>query len=126
MVSRLQLLRVMRNGREIRAAVYLAISRCSEPYDLLGSIEVTRQKAEDASDPSQRRVAIARGVQNVRCGTLFLCSRRLIGEATHPQLRRIGFVLCFTSFLNETKADTWRELVETNSFESFFKKHQGK
>lgn len=41
------------------------------------------------------------------------------------QLRRYSFVCIFTCYLNETMAETWRELSDSQSFEHFWREHQG-
>lgn len=64
------LLRTIRSGQEVKNAVDDAITACSEPYDLLDSIEKARQSAEDAKlqgDMEQVKVRTERGVQNLRC-----------------------------------------------------------
>ncbi|MBW0461895.1 hypothetical protein O181_001610 [Austropuccinia psidii MF-1] len=98
------LTRVMRNGRGIKAAVDAAIDKCSAVYDLVDSIEVCRLKAEECGeDLAAKEYNTKRGLSN---------------------LRRYAFVLIFTCYLNETKADTWRELKESKSFEVFWQNHQ--
>ncbi|CAH7666719.1 inositol hexakisphosphate-domain-containing protein [Phakopsora pachyrhizi] len=98
------LLRVMRNGGGIKAAVDGAIEKCSAVYDLIGSIEVCRVAAEESGDDlAAKEQQTKKGISN---------------------LRRYAFVLIFACYLNETIADTWRELKNNRSFESFWKNHQ--
>ncbi|KAH9824387.1 inositol hexakisphosphate-domain-containing protein [Melampsora americana] len=98
------LTRVMRNGRGIKAAVDAAIEKCSAVYDLIESIETCRQAAEESTDDAVRKEGkIKKGLAN---------------------LRRYAFVLIFACYLNETKANTRRELEDSKSFELFWKEHQ--
>ncbi|KAK4703550.1 hypothetical protein P7C70_g2674, partial [Phenoliferia sp. Uapishka_3] len=95
------LLRTIRSGQEVKHAVDAAITACSEPYDLLDSIERSRQSAEDAKlqgDEEQVKIRTERGIQN---------------------LRAYYFLILFASFLNDSKAETWRQLRETASYESY-------
>ncbi|GAA5856222.1 hypothetical protein JCM8547_000828 [Rhodosporidiobolus lusitaniae] len=91
------LLRVIRNGFEVKNAVDAAITACSEPFDLLGAIENARQQAED-SEGETREKWIARGVR---------------------ELRAYFFLILFMSFLNETQPSNWDELGRTASYEEF-------
>lgn len=60
------LLRVMRNGRGIKAAVDNAVERCSAVYDLIESIEACRRAAEEAArDSASKEERVKRGLQNV-------------------------------------------------------------
>ncbi|GAA5990599.1 hypothetical protein JCM11641_007799 [Rhodosporidiobolus odoratus] len=91
------LLRVVRNGFEVKNAVDAAITACGEPFDLLESIENARQQAED-SEGETREKWIARGVR---------------------ELRAYFFLILFMTFLNESKPSTWNELGRTASYEDF-------
>ena len=51
------LLRVLQNGREVKAAVDTAIRDCGEVSDLLVTIEKARQSAERAGDDEDRKKA---------------------------------------------------------------------
>ncbi|KNZ49561.1 hypothetical protein VP01_493g4 [Puccinia sorghi] len=94
------LIRVMRNGRGIKTAVDAAIEKCSAVYDLIESIEVCRLDAEKCGDDSaSKETKTKKGLSN--------------------------FLLIFACYLNETKADTWRELQTNKSFEAFWQQHQG-
>ncbi|OAV90528.1 hypothetical protein PTTG_02608 [Puccinia triticina 1-1 BBBD Race 1] len=98
------LIRVMRNGRGIKTAVDAAIEKCSAVYDLIESIEVCRLDAEKCGDDSAaKEKKTKKGLSN---------------------LRRYAFLLIFACYLNETKADTWRELQNNKSFEAFWQQHQ--
>jgi len=98
------LIRVMRNGRGIKTAVDAAIEKCSAVYDLIESIEVCRLDAEKCGDDSaSKEKKTKKGLSN---------------------LRRYAFLLIFACYLNETKADTWRELQNNKSFEAFWQQHQ--
>ncbi|SCV73360.1 BQ2448_7286 [Microbotryum intermedium] len=94
------LLRTIRSGQEVKAAVDEAIDACRETYDLLDSIEEARQQAEDAKDHTElRSKLIAKGLQS---------------------LRSYYFLIIFSAFLNECKAETWNELRSSaNSYESW-------
>uniref|UniRef100_A0A0K3CRK6 BY PROTMAP: gi/472580415/gb/EMS18219.1/ metal ion binding protein [Rhodosporidium toruloides NP11] gi/647403677/emb/CDR49761.1/ RHTO0S32e00298g1_1 [Rhodosporidium toruloides] n=1 Tax=Rhodotorula toruloides TaxID=5286 RepID=A0A0K3CRK6_RHOTO len=91
------LLRVVRNGFEIKNAVDAAITACGEPFDLLESIENARQQAEDAEGET-RDIWIARGLR---------------------ELRAYFFLIIFTTFLHESRPETWRDLGRTASYEDF-------
>ncbi|KNF00354.1 hypothetical protein PSTG_06525 [Puccinia striiformis f. sp. tritici PST-78] len=98
------LIRVMRNGRGIKTVVDAAIEKCSAVYDLIESIEVCRLDAE-------------------RCGDDSNCKEKNTKKGL-SNLRRYAFLLIFACYLNETKADTWRELQNNKSFEAFWQQHQ--
>ncbi|BGP13466.1 hypothetical protein JCM10213v2_001386 [Rhodosporidiobolus nylandii] len=91
------LLRVVRNGFEVKNAVDAAITACGEPFDLLESIESARQAAED-SEGETREKWVARGVR---------------------ELRGYFFLILFASFLNESKPSTWNELGRSSSYEAW-------
>lgn len=59
------LLRVVQNGREIKAAVDRAVSECGEVHDLVDSIEAARKDAEAAGEDDARRrdAALRSGLQ---------------------------------------------------------------
>ncbi|ORY84702.1 inositol hexakisphosphate-domain-containing protein [Leucosporidium creatinivorum] len=95
------LLRTIRSGQEVKNAVDEAITACGYTFDLLDSIEDARQEAEDAGDDTElRQRCVARGLQN---------------------LRAYYFLILFSSFLNESKAETWRQLRDTLSYEAYVK-----
>lgn len=96
------LLRVIRSGQEVKNAVDDVITQCGyEVYDLLDAIEEARRKAIETHVESPRRgVQQQRAVQN---------------------LRSYFFMILFAAYLNETRAETWRELRESSSYESFVK-----
>ncbi|GAA6022381.1 hypothetical protein JCM10207_004746 [Rhodosporidiobolus poonsookiae] len=92
------LLRVVRNGFEVKNAVDAAITACGEPFDLLDSIENARQEAEDAEDDTARDKWVAKGVR---------------------ELRAYFFLILFMAFLAESKPSTRDELGRTSSYEDF-------
>ncbi|KAG0660956.1 hypothetical protein C6P46_004229 [Rhodotorula mucilaginosa] len=93
------LLRVIKNGFEVKNAVDAAVTACGEPFDLLDAIEHARQKAED-TEGEEREHWIARGVRD---------------------LRGYFFMILFMAFLNESRPETWRELGRTANYEEFVK-----
>ncbi|KAI5474355.1 metal ion binding protein, partial [Pseudohyphozyma bogoriensis] len=86
------LLRTIRQGQEVKTAVDKAITECGETFDLLDAIEGSRQAAEDA---------------------------KVAGDAELERNRTQRGVLNLRSFLNETRAETWREVRETSSYEDY-------
>ncbi|GAA5911266.1 hypothetical protein JCM6882_004080 [Rhodosporidiobolus microsporus] len=92
------LLRVVRNGFEVKNAVDAAITACGEPFDLLESIENARQQAEDSEEGAVRDKWIARGVR---------------------ELRAYFFLIVFMSFLNESRPTTRDEIGRSASYEDF-------
>ncbi|BGP42410.1 hypothetical protein JCM10450v2_006504 [Rhodotorula kratochvilovae] len=93
------LLRVVRNGFEVKNAVDAAITACGDPFDLLEAIENARQHAED-SEGETRDKWVARGVR---------------------ELRGYFFLILFMSFLNECRPSTLREVGSTASYETWVK-----
>ncbi|POY76292.1 hypothetical protein BMF94_0487 [Rhodotorula taiwanensis] len=93
------LLRVVKNGFEVKNAVDAAITACGEPFDLLDAIEDARQKAEDAEGEERERW-LARGLRD---------------------LRGYFFLHLFMAFLNESRPETWRELGQSANYEEFVK-----
>ncbi|GJN93415.1 hypothetical protein Rhopal_006470-T1 [Rhodotorula paludigena] len=91
------LLRVIRNGFEVKNAVDAAVTACGEPFDLLEAVENARQQALD-SEGETRDKWIARGVR---------------------ELRAYFFLILFRAFLNESRPETWRDLGRTASYEDF-------
>ncbi|GAA5826021.1 hypothetical protein JCM11251_000094 [Rhodosporidiobolus azoricus] len=91
------LLRVVRNGFEVKNAVDAAITACGEPFDLLESIENARQQAED-SEGETREKWIARGVREVRA---------------------YFFLILFMCYLNESRPTTRDEIGRSASYEEF-------
>ena len=87
------LLRTIRSGQEIKASVDEIITLCGTGkvgYDLLESIEESRQSAEEAKDNlALKDDRTQKGIQD---------------------LRAYYFLILFASFLNESEAETWREL----------------
>ncbi|KAK4055018.1 hypothetical protein OIO90_003359 [Microbotryomycetes sp. JL221] len=95
------LLRTIRSGQEVKNAVDEAITACGHTFDLLDAIEESRQAAEDAGENQELKHShIAHGLHN---------------------LRAYYFLILFSSFLNESKAETWRDLSDTYSYESYVK-----
>ncbi|THG97465.1 hypothetical protein EW026_g4541 [Hermanssonia centrifuga] len=60
------LLRVIRKGPTVKNAVDDAIDQCAEVFNLRGTIEESRARAEQASDEKQKRQFAQRGLQNLR------------------------------------------------------------
>ncbi|GAA6033114.1 hypothetical protein JCM8097_002951 [Rhodosporidiobolus ruineniae] len=96
------LLRVVRNGFEVKNAVDAAITACGEPFDLLDAIENARQQAED-SEGETREKWVQRGVR---------------------ELRAYFFLILFMTFLMESRPSTWDELGRTASYEDFVRSRQ--
>ncbi|KZP23754.1 hypothetical protein FIBSPDRAFT_1042612 [Athelia psychrophila] len=86
------LLRVIRKGPVVKNTVDEAIDQCSAVYNLRDSIEDSRSRAEEATDPQQKRIYAAKGLQN---------------------LRRYFNLIIFQAYLQSTEPDTMR------SFETF-------
>ncbi|GAA6056946.1 hypothetical protein JCM3770_007157 [Rhodotorula araucariae] len=93
------LLRVVRNGFEVKNAVDAAITACGDPFDLLDAIESARQQAED-SEGDTRDKWVARGVR---------------------ELRGYFFLILFMSFLTECRPSTLREMGSMASYETWVK-----
>ncbi len=55
------LLRVIRKGPTVKNAVDDAIDQCAEVFNLRGTIEESRARAEQASDEKQKRQFAQRG-----------------------------------------------------------------
>lgn len=96
------LIRVIRNGREIKMHVDIAIQQCAGVYNLTDSIEDARQEADDASDSKRKESKIRRGTDD---------------------LRRYFMLVLFASWLNESSADSVDELRGEQSFERFVGNH---
>lgn len=98
------LLRTIRSGQEIKDSVDEIITLCGTGkvgYDLLEAIEDSRQSAEEAKDDlALKEDRTQKGIQD---------------------LRAYYFLILFASFLNETTAQTWRELRETSNYEKYVK-----
>lgn len=95
------LLRTIRSGQEIKSTVDEVITVCGSTYDLLDSIEEARQSAADASsDLSLQSTFTQKGLDS---------------------LRAYYFLILFAAFLHETKAETWRDLRNVNSYEKWVK-----
>ncbi|KAK4050677.1 hypothetical protein OIV83_003403 [Microbotryomycetes sp. JL201] len=95
------LLRTIRSGQEVKNAVDDAIMACNHSFDLLEAIEDSRQAAEDAGENQDLKQShIAHGLHN---------------------LRAYYFLILFSSFLNESKAETWRDLRDKFSYEAYVK-----
>ena len=97
------LLRTIRSGQEIKDSVDEIITLCgtgTAGYDLLEAIEDSRTSAEAATDLALKDDRTQKGIQD---------------------LRAYYFIILFASFLNETTAETWRELRETYNYEKYVK-----
>ncbi|KAF8577784.1 hypothetical protein K439DRAFT_1417887 [Ramaria rubella] len=90
-------LRVVRHGLEVKAAVDRAIDQCARFFNLRDSIEDAALRAEEATDEQQSRRHIERGVHN---------------------LRRYFKLVIFQAYLDATPPDTVRDM---ETFETFVK-----
>lgn len=109
---------VPRTGQEVKDAVDEAITACSEPFDMLESIEDARQAAEDAQSEFDKDKWVARGLKELRSVSLnFFPSRTSLTNCFVD--RAYFFLILLMCYLNETRPDTWRELGQTSSYEDF-------
>jgi len=92
------LLRTLRHGQEIKNVVDEAITACNGSLDLLESIEASRQSALEAESDDDKARFVDKGLKD---------------------LRSYYFLVLFASWLNETRAETWRELVDESSYEGY-------
>ncbi|KAH9957448.1 inositol hexakisphosphate-domain-containing protein [Russula dissimulans] len=91
------LLRVIRKGPAVKAAVDDAIDQCAEVFNLRDSIEEARIRAEQATDGREKRSFAQKGLQN---------------------LRRYFELIVFQAYLQSTEPDT---LHTYQTFEAFVK-----
>ncbi|KAI9439769.1 inositol hexakisphosphate-domain-containing protein [Lactarius indigo] len=91
------LLRVIRKGPVVKAAVDDAIDQCAEVFNLRDSIEEARIRAEQAADEHEKRSFAQKGLQN---------------------LRRYFELIVFQAYLQSTEPDT---LQTYQTFEAFVK-----
>lgn len=91
------LLRVIRKGPVVKAAVDDAIDQCAEVFNLRDSIEEARIRAEQATDEREKRSFAQKGLQN---------------------LRRYFELIVFQAYLQSTEPDT---LQTYQTFEAFVK-----
>jgi hypothetical protein len=115
------LLRVIRKGPAVKAAVDDAIDQCAEVFNLRDSIEEARIRAEQVRDEREKRTLAQRGLcypysQMESDGCL---SYRLIGL---QNLRRYFELIIFQAFLLSTEPDT---LQTYQTFEAFVKNLPG-
>lgn len=96
------LIRVIRNGREIKMHVDTAIQQCAGVYNLIDSIEDARQDADDCIDEQKRESKVRRGTDD---------------------LRRYFMLVLFAAWLNESSGDSVQALRGEQSFENFVKDH---
>lgn len=91
----------------MKVAVDSAIEQAGEVYDLLESIETSRQLVEEAgSNQELAQTRAYRGMQD---------------------LRRYFFLIVFAAYLNDTEgAETGKALRESASFEDYVKNRPGK
>ena len=92
------LLRVVRNGKEVKAAVDTAITECSSLTDMVDAIEDARVAAEDATADDERDQAVARGL---------------------GALRRYWWLLVLAAWTNETEAGSEADMRSDRSFKAF-------
>ena len=92
------LIRVIRNGREIKMHVDSAIQQCAGVFNLLDSIEDARQEAEDTSDQKIKDSKTRRGLDD---------------------LRRYFLLVLFAAWLNQASGDDVQALRDERSFKQF-------
>ncbi|KAG8865965.1 hypothetical protein FRC20_009226 [Serendipita sp. 405] len=91
------LLRVIRNGLEVKRAVDDAISQCSQTFNVHKAIETARIAADEAVDERQKWKESMKGLHH---------------------LRQYFELIIFQAYLAGTPPDTWRDL---QTFEDFVK-----
>lgn len=96
------LIRVIRNGREIKMHVDAAIQQCAGVYNLIDSIEDARQEAEDTTDANKKEGKARRGMDD---------------------LRRYFMLVLFAAWLNESSGDSVQALRGEQSFERYVQSH---
>ena len=116
----LDVLRVVRHGREVKAAVDSAIDRCAQFFNLRDSIEDAVLGAEEATDEHQKR-------RHVERGPLHSVTHRdyLPNDTFFPgiqNLRRYFELVIFQAYLDATPPDTLRNM---ETFEAFVKHRPG-
>ncbi|KAH8925172.1 hypothetical protein BT69DRAFT_1307991 [Atractiella rhizophila] len=96
------LLRVVNRGHYVKRLVDSAIKQASEgsSYDLLESIEETRQRMEQARNQEEKERALKTGL---------------------AKLRRYFYLILYASYLHELKGDTIRDTDDDKSFPNFVK-----
>lgn len=95
------LLRVIRNGLEVKQAVDEAIDQCAQTFDLHKAIENAKVAADEAVDARQRKKESGKGLYH---------------------LRQYFELIIFQAYLSVTPPDTWRDL---ETFEHFVKARPG-
>lgn len=118
------LLRVLQNGNEVKAAVDNAIDDCAEVFDLFESIETARKAAEEAGDddPDRREQALRAGQQGLhRYFTLCAC---LLMHYLRSPLNHSCSIL-FASWLNSTEVENQRSIRSDGSFERYVSQRPG-
>ena len=96
------LIRVIRNGREIKMHVDAAIQQCAGVHNVVDAIEDARQEAEDVQDAARKESKIRRGTDD---------------------LRRYFMLILFAAWLNESSADSIEALRGEQSFEQYVQDH---
>lgn len=99
------LIRVIRNGREIKMHVDSAIQECSAIFNLLESIEDAREAAEEAEDEQTKKAKTRRGLDD---------------------LRRYFMLILLAAWLNESSGEDLQSLKEDQAFGRFVKDRPGK
>ncbi|KAI8143663.1 inositol hexakisphosphate-domain-containing protein [Fennellomyces sp. T-0311] len=94
------LLRVIRNGLEVKRTVDSAIDQCSKFLNLREVIESAHIQMENEKDDEKRRRILKRGI---------------------VVLERYFLLICFQAYLDDTPPAI---MGETESFESWMKRHQ--
>lgn len=98
------LIRVIRNGREIKMHVDAAIQECSAIYHLTDAIEDAREEAEETDDEQAKKSKIGRGLDD---------------------LRRYFMLVLLAAWLNESAGEDLHSLKEDHAFEKFVKDRPG-
>jgi len=115
----LDLLRVIRKGPAVKAAVDDAIDQCAEVFNLRDSIEEARIRAEQVTDERQKRSFAQRGLFDPYSQTAV----SLIASEGLQNLRRYFELIVFQAYLQSTEPDT---LQTYQTFEAFVKSLPGR
>ena len=115
----LDLLRVIRKGSAVKAAVDDAIDQCAEVFNLRDSIEEARIRAEQVTDERQKRSFAQRGL----LGPYLQTDISLIVLEGLQNLRRYFELIVFQAYLQSTEPDT---LQTYQTFEAFVKSLPGR
>ena len=117
----LDLLRVIRKGSAVKAAVDDAIDQCAEVFNLRDSIEEARIRAEQVTDERQKRSFAQKGLLGPYSQTGF----SLIASEGLQNLRRYFELIVFQAYLQSTEPDTL-QTYQYQTFEAFVKSLPGR